>query len=54
LDDLPHDIIAGGASPLALLRPCPDDWLRIWPVDNKLGNMRNTGAELVLRAETRI
>jgi putative SOS response-associated peptidase YedK len=32
---------------LALLRPCPDDALKIWPVDNKVGNVRNTGPELV-------
>ena len=39
---------------LALLRPCPDDWLKIWPVDNKVGNVRNRGAELVLPLETLI
>ena len=33
---------------LALLKPCPDDRLKIWPVDKKVGNVRNTGAELVL------
>jgi putative SOS response-associated peptidase YedK len=33
---------------LALLRPCPDEWLKIWPVDNKVGNVRNTGRELML------
>jgi Uracil phosphoribosyltransferase len=31
---------------LALLRPCPDEWLKIWKVDNKIGNVKNTGAEL--------
>jgi putative SOS response-associated peptidase YedK len=31
---------------LALLRPRPDDWLKIWPVDKKVGNVRNTGREL--------
>jgi putative SOS response-associated peptidase YedK len=36
---------------LALLRQCPDDWLKIWPVDNKVGNVRNTGAELKLPIE---
>ena len=36
---------------LALLRPCPDDWLKIWPVDNKVGNVRNTGRELMLPLE---
>jgi putative SOS response-associated peptidase YedK len=33
---------------LVLLRPCPDEWLKIWPVDRKVGNVRNTGAELAL------
>jgi putative SOS response-associated peptidase YedK len=33
---------------LALLRPCPDDWIKIWPVDNKVGNVKNTGPELNL------
>jgi putative SOS response-associated peptidase YedK len=32
----------------ALLRPCPDDQLKIWPVDKKVGNVRNKGAELTL------
>jgi putative SOS response-associated peptidase YedK len=31
---------------LALLRPCPDEWLKIWAVDKKVGNVRNTGREL--------
>ncbi len=39
---------------LALLRPCPDETLKIWPVDNRVGNVRNTGAELVLPLETLI
>jgi putative SOS response-associated peptidase YedK len=36
---------------LALLRPCPDDWLKIWRVDNKVGNVKNTGPELILPLE---
>jgi putative SOS response-associated peptidase YedK len=32
---------------LALLGPCPDEWLKIWPVDKKV-NVRNKSAELVL------
>jgi putative SOS response-associated peptidase YedK len=32
---------------LALLKPCPDEALKIWPVDNKVGNVRNTGPELI-------
>jgi putative SOS response-associated peptidase YedK len=30
---------------LALRKPCPDEWLEIWPVD--VGNVRNKDAELV-------
>lgn len=33
---------------LALLRPCPDEWLNIWPVDNAVGNVKNKGADLIL------
>jgi putative SOS response-associated peptidase YedK len=33
---------------LALLKPCPDDMLKIWPVNKVVGNVRNTGPELVL------
>ena len=32
---------------LEMLRPCPDEWLKIWPVDKKVGNVRNKGADLV-------
>lgn len=35
---------------LALLKPCPDDRLKIWPVDKKVGNVRNKGAELLRQA----
>jgi hypothetical protein len=24
------------------------EWLRVWPVNNKVGDVRNTGAELML------
>ena len=33
---------------LAMLRPSPDQVLKVWPVDNKVGNVRNRGAELVV------
>jgi putative SOS response-associated peptidase YedK len=33
---------------LAILRPSPDQVLRVWPVDKKVGNVRNRGAELAL------
>jgi putative SOS response-associated peptidase YedK len=31
----------------ALLRPCPDEALKIWPVDNNVGNVRNAGPQLI-------
>jgi putative SOS response-associated peptidase YedK len=33
---------------LALLKPCPDEVLKIWPVNKMVGNVKNTGPELVL------
>jgi putative SOS response-associated peptidase YedK len=33
---------------LAILRPSPDQVLKLWPVDKKVGNVRNKGAELAL------
>jgi putative SOS response-associated peptidase YedK len=33
---------------LALLKPCPDEALRIWPVDRMVGNVRNNGPQLIL------
>ena len=31
---------------LAMLRPCSDEVLKIWPVDKAVGNVRNKGAQL--------
>lgn len=31
---------------LALLRPCPDDWLKIWPVSKDVGNVKNNRPDL--------
>jgi hypothetical protein len=45
------DVRAGDQELLALLRPCPDDRLKIWRIDNKVGNVRNTGPELILPLE---
>ncbi len=28
-----------------------DEWLKIWKVDNKIGNVGNTGPELILPLE---
>jgi putative SOS response-associated peptidase YedK len=36
---------------LEMLKPCPDEWIKVWPVDNKVGDVRNTGAELTLPIE---
>ena len=33
---------------LALLSPCADEALRIWPVDKMVGNVRNNGPQLIL------
>src|ERR1700760_1022134 len=33
--------------PAALLRPAPEDVLRLWPVDKKVGNVRNDGPDLL-------
>lgn len=31
---------------MALLKPCPDEWLKVWPVGKAVGNVRNKGVEL--------
>jgi putative SOS response-associated peptidase YedK len=33
---------------LALLKPCPDDALKIWPVGKAVGNIKNTGTQLAM------
>jgi hypothetical protein len=33
---------------LAMLRPCPDDVLKIWPVGAAVGNVKNTGPQLAM------
>ena len=33
---------------LALLRPCPNEALKIWPVGNPVGNVKNTGPQLAM------
>jgi putative SOS response-associated peptidase YedK len=33
---------------VVLLRPCPGDVLKIWPVGKAVGNVKNTGPELAL------
>ena len=33
---------------LALLKPCADEALEIWPVDKMVGNVKNNGPQLIL------
>ena len=33
---------------LALLKPCSDEALKIWPVDKAVGNVKNNGSQLIL------
>ena len=33
---------------LGLLKPRPDEALKIWPVDKMVGNVRNNGPQLIL------
>ena len=33
---------------LALLQPCRDEDLKIWPVDKMVGNVKNNGSQLIL------
>jgi putative SOS response-associated peptidase YedK len=35
---------------LALLKPCPDEALKIWPVSKAVGNVKNNGPELLTTA----
>lgn len=32
---------------LELLRPCPDEAIKVWQVDNRVGNVRNKGPQLI-------
>jgi putative SOS response-associated peptidase YedK len=33
---------------LAMLKPCPDEALKIWAVDKMVGNVKNNGAQLLM------
>ena len=35
------------ADPVALLRPLPEGLLKLWPVDKRVGNVRNDGPDLL-------
>ena len=45
--DWPVWLGEAASDPSALLRPAPEDVLRVWPVDKKVGNVRNEGPELI-------
>jgi putative SOS response-associated peptidase YedK len=49
LDDADHAAWLGeqDGDPGALLRPCPNDRLRLWPVSSAVNNVRNDGASLI-------
>jgi putative SOS response-associated peptidase YedK len=36
-----------GGDPATLLRAAAEDVLRVWPVDKKVGNVRNDGPDLL-------
>ena len=35
------------ADPTVVLKPCPSDWLEAYPVDHRVGNLRNNDAALI-------
>ncbi len=35
--------------PLALLRPCPEEWLRFWPVSSRVGKVSENDSGLLQR-----
>ena len=35
------------ADPAEVLKPCPSDWLEAFPVDKRVGNVRNNDAGLI-------
>src|SRR3954451_516003 len=46
-EDWPLWLGEAEGDPATLLRPAAEDVLRIWPVDKKVGNVRNDGPELL-------
>jgi putative SOS response-associated peptidase YedK len=45
--DWPGWLGEAACDPVALLRPLPDGVLRLWPVDKRVGNVRNDGPDLI-------
>ena len=35
------------ADPAEVLKPCPSDWLEAYPVDKRVGNVRNNDGALI-------
>ena len=46
-EDWPLWLGEAEGDPKSLLRAAPEDVLRVWPVDKKVGNFRNDGPELL-------
>jgi putative SOS response-associated peptidase YedK len=43
------ELPATEAELLALLKPCPDEALKIWPINRAVGNAKVNGPQLVAR-----
>ena len=39
---------------VAILKPCADEVLKVWPVDKQVGNVKNNGAELLTPVEVAV
>ncbi len=48
-EDWPAWLGEAKGDPLALLRPCPDEWLRFWPVPARVGKVSENDAGLLER-----
>jgi putative SOS response-associated peptidase YedK len=47
MPDWPLGLSEAEGNPKSLLRAAPEDVLRVWPVEKKVGNIRNDGPELL-------
>jgi putative SOS response-associated peptidase YedK len=48
-EDWPVWLGEAEGDPLALLKPCPPEWLRFWPVDSRVGRVAENDAKLLQR-----
>jgi putative SOS response-associated peptidase YedK len=46
------EVEASEAELKALLKPCPAEKMKLWPVGKRVGNVRNNGPELIVPVET--